>query len=229
MRKPPRTVRPSCHRSRPCSSATSPTATSSIRCCSSAPRETRTKKDGGTFLKLTIGDRTGAFTVNVWDDVEAPRRALRARPPVHVRGVYEVHPKWGAAGPRALLRRPSRARTTRRTCATARRAARRRWRPTCASCSRRSRTRTCGGCSTASSARTRRRWAGLPRRAGGQALPPGLPRTACSSTRSAVAQAVSAISATFPGIDRDVAVTGALLHDIGKLEAYAAGRAARST
>ena len=35
-----------------------------------------------------------------------------------------------------------------------------------------------------------------------------------------VAQAVSAISATFPGIDRDVAVTGALLHDVGKLEAY---------
>jgi 3'-5' exoribonuclease len=35
-----------------------------------------------------------------------------------------------------------------------------------------------------------------------------------------VAQAVSAISATFPGIDRDVAISGALLHDIGKLEAY---------
>jgi 3'-5' exoribonuclease len=35
-----------------------------------------------------------------------------------------------------------------------------------------------------------------------------------------VAQAVSAISATFPGIERDVAVTGALLHDIGKLDAY---------
>jgi len=36
-----------------------------------------------------------------------------------------------------------------------------------------------------------------------------------------VAQAVSALSATFPGIDRDVAVAGALLHDIGKLDAYA--------
>jgi 3'-5' exoribonuclease len=35
-----------------------------------------------------------------------------------------------------------------------------------------------------------------------------------------VAQGVSAISATFPGIDRDVAVTGALLHDIGKIDAY---------
>jgi 3'-5' exoribonuclease len=38
-----------------------------------------------------------------------------------------------------------------------------------------------------------------------------------------VAQGVSAISATFPGIDRDVAVTGALLHDIGKLDAYTEG------
>jgi 3'-5' exoribonuclease len=35
-----------------------------------------------------------------------------------------------------------------------------------------------------------------------------------------VAEGVSALAATFPGIDRDVAVTGALLHDIGKVEAY---------
>jgi 3'-5' exoribonuclease len=31
---------------------------------------------------------------------------------------------------------------------------------------------------------------------------------------------VSAISASFPGVDRDLAVTGALIHDIGKIEAY---------
>ena len=35
-----------------------------------------------------------------------------------------------------------------------------------------------------------------------------------------VAQSVSAAASFFPGIDRDVAVTGALLHDVGKLEAY---------
>jgi 3'-5' exoribonuclease len=35
-----------------------------------------------------------------------------------------------------------------------------------------------------------------------------------------VGQGVSAISASFPGIDRDLAVTGALIHDIGKIEAY---------
>jgi 3'-5' exoribonuclease len=36
-----------------------------------------------------------------------------------------------------------------------------------------------------------------------------------------VAQGVSALAATFPALDRDVAVSGALLHDIGKVEAYA--------
>ena len=59
----------------------------------------------------------------------------------------------------------------------------------------------------------------LPRRARRQVLPPGLPPRPARAL-AGVAQAVSAISATFPDIDRDVAVTGALLHDIGKLEAY---------
>ncbi len=36
-----------------------------------------------------------------------------------------------------------------------------------------------------------------------------------------VAQGVSALAATFPALDRDIAVSGALLHDIGKVEAYA--------
>ena len=35
-----------------------------------------------------------------------------------------------------------------------------------------------------------------------------------------VGEAVAVISTTFPHIDRDVAITGALLHDLGKLDAY---------
>src|SRR5487761_1109235 len=35
-----------------------------------------------------------------------------------------------------------------------------------------------------------------------------------------VAQAVSALSAIFAGVNRDIALSGALLHDIGKLDAY---------
>jgi 3'-5' exoribonuclease len=41
-----------------------------------------------------------------------------------------------------------------------------------------------------------------------------------------VAEAVSAVALTFAEVDRDVAVTGALLHDIGKLEAYGEDAAA---
>jgi 3'-5' exoribonuclease len=37
-----------------------------------------------------------------------------------------------------------------------------------------------------------------------------------------VGQAVSAVSASFGGVDRDLAVTGALMHDIGKIQAYGA-------
>ena len=44
--------------------------------------------------------------------------------------------------------------------------------------------------------------------------------TGCFEHTLSVAQGVSAAASFFPGIDRDVAITGALLHDIGKLEAY---------
>jgi 3'-5' exoribonuclease len=42
----------------------------------------------------------------------------------------------------------------------------------------------------------------------------------------AVGQAVNAVSASFPGVDRDLAVTGGLIHDIGKIEAYSSDPAA---
>ena len=59
----------------------------------------------------------------------------------------------------------------------------------------------------------------LPRGARGQALPPGLPPRAARALprRRPGGQRDQR---DVRGIDRDVAVTGALLHDIGKLEAY---------
>jgi 3'-5' exoribonuclease len=61
----------------------------------------------------------------------------------------------------------------------------------------------------------------VPRRAGGQALPPGLPARAPGALADRGAVRVGDLG-DVPGIDRDVAVCGALLHDIGKLEAYTA-------
>ena len=69
----------------------------------------------------------------------------------------------------------------------------------------------------------------LPRGAGRQVLPPGLPpRTARALPVGGPGR--ERAGRHLPGIDRDVAVTGALLHDIGKLEAYAwAGQAIELT
>ena len=64
-----------------------------------------------------------------------------------------------------------------------------------------------------------RTWVAVPRCAGGQALPPRLPHGLLDHSLT-VTQAVSALSAIFHGVNRDLAVTGALLHDIGKLDAY---------
>ncbi len=120
--------------------------------------EVRTKADGAPYLRLTLGDRTGAAVAMVWDDVPRLRDVCTQGTPLHVRAGYERHPKYG---PQFRLRGlgPAAARHLR-----SRRPARRPAAPgggdggaTCASSSRRSRTRTCARCWTASSARRRRR------------------------------------------------------------------------
>ena len=87
------------------------------------------------------------------------------------------------------------------------------------SCSTRSRAPSCASCSTASSARAPRsgRASATRRRRRSTTRPTA---TACSSTRSRSPRRSRAAATFFPGIDRDVAVAGALLHDIGKTEAY---------
>jgi 3'-5' exoribonuclease len=187
--------------------------------------EARSKRDGGEYLRLTLADRTGSVVAMVWDDVERMRVLCPAGSPVHVRGRYRVHPRYGpqidllgAREPEAgtfshadLLDGPPRAAEQMEDDLRAL-------------------------VSTIQEAHLRAlldrvlgegtpTWE-LYRRAPAakhyhQAYEHGLLEHCLS-----VAQGVSAISATFPGIDRDVAVTGALLHDIGKLEAYTTNPAA---
>ena len=166
---------------------------------------------GGPRPKL--GDRTGSVRAGV-----APGADCCLQPGSLVRVTGRSRAASSRCAPPAPPRRAS---TTSPTCWTARRARPPAWRPTCASCSRRSRTRTCARCWTPCSGPSSPTWkqfrdAPAAKRYH-QAYRHGLLEHSLT-----VAQAVSAISATFPGIDRDVAVTGALLHDIGKLEAYTA-------
>jgi 3'-5' exoribonuclease len=181
--------------------------------------EVRSRRDGGEFLKLTLGDRTGSVPAVIWDGVAEVREQCLAGEVVYVTGRYNVHPRFGAQltiqGLRPaqeheyatddLLDGPSR--TAQQMETDLRELV-----------------------STVQNPHLRRL---LSKIFGQDSATWESYRDAPAAKRYhqayrhgllehclTVAQSVSAISATFPGIDRDIAVTGALLHDIGKLQAY---------
>jgi 3'-5' exoribonuclease len=187
--------------------------------------ELRTKRDGSQFMKLSLGDRTGQLAAIVWDAVADVRELCVAGQAVHVCGRYEVHPRWGAqlalrslraaaAGsfaPADLLDGPPRP-------ADAMEAGVRELVATVQDEHLRALLESVLGPHTHT-------WE-LYRRAPAaklyhQAYAHGLLEHSLT-----VAQGVALLASTFPGIDRDVAVAGALLHDIGKLDAYTADPAA---
>jgi 3'-5' exoribonuclease len=184
-------------------------------------RERRARRDGREFLRLVLGDRTGTVTAMIWADVAEHAGCCDAGACVRVTGRYGVHPRHGAELTVSALR-PAEdheyalddlldgpPRDADRMEADLRELV-----------------------ATVQDPHLRALLDSI--------LGPGSPtwpqfRDAPAAKRYhqayrhgllehclGVAQAVSAISATFPGIDRDVAVTGALLHDIGKLDAYTA-------
>ncbi len=181
--------------------------------------EPRTRRDGGEYLKLTLGDRTGSLPAVVWDGVAEIRELCVAGQIVHATGRYSVHPRFGPQltihalrharegeySPAELVDGPARTLAQmeadlRELIATIQNAHLRRL--------------LAAVFGEGSPTWSRYREAPAAKRYH-QAYPHGLLEHCLT-----VGQAVSAISATFPGIDRDIAVTGALLHDIGKLEAY---------
>lgn len=184
-------------------------------------RELRTRKAGEDHLKLTLADCTGTVAALVWEDVEEVSPLCGRGVPVRVAGRFCVHPRFGSQIEVQRLRvaephefdlddlvtgppvAPARMETDlRELVATVQDEHLRRLLDLVF------------GAGTESWERFRDAPAA---KRFHQAYRAGLLEHCLS-----VAQAVSAISATFPGIDRDVAVTGALLHDIGKLEAYTA-------
>jgi 3'-5' exoribonuclease len=181
--------------------------------------DVRRRREGDEYLKLTLGNRSGILPAVVLTDVDAAREACRTGQAVHVDGVFSVHPTYGGRllvegvrradpeeyDPETLLDGPTRPAAQmeadlRELIATVQDP-------------------------------HLRRLLGATLGEDAPSWPPFRDAPAAKHYHQAyrhgllehsltVAQAVSAISATFPGIDRDIAVTGALLHDIGKLDAY---------
>ncbi|HKH78717.1 MAG TPA: HD domain-containing protein [Solirubrobacteraceae bacterium] len=186
--------------------------------------ERRQRRDGGDYLRLHLGDRTGAIVCMVWEELGEIEDLARAGAPVHVRGRYTVHPRFGPQINLHGLREPAPgsyvledlrdgpARGVELMEGEIRELLDTIQEPHL----RILLERVLGESSEL--------WAAYRVAPAAkyyhQAYAHGLLEHCLG-----VAQAVSATSATFPGIDRDVAVTGALLHDIGKLEAYTTNEA----
>ncbi len=187
--------------------------------------EMRPRRDGGEYLRLRLGDRSGSVACMVWEQLAEILELARAGSAVAVTGRYVVHPRFGpqinlraleaavpgSYDPRELLDGPARPveQLEREIAELVRTVQQPHLRELLE--------RVLGPGSTL--------WARYRDAPAAkhyhQAYRHGLLEHCLG-----VAQAVSAISATFGGVDRDVAVTGALLHDIGKLEAYeSAGQA----
>ena len=184
-------------------------------------RELRRKRNGEPWLRLSVGDASGAAEAVCWEDAEALYALCAHR---HRRSSSPASSRSASAGGRRssspqLREAEPHEYEADELAPESRRLVRASSRPTCASCWRRSRTRSCASCSTPSSARAREIWARFRDAPAAKVYHQAYRHGLLEHTLS-VAQAVSAAANFFPGIDRDVAVTGALLHDIGKTEAY---------
>jgi 3'-5' exoribonuclease len=179
----------------------------------------RRKRDGGEYMKLTLGDRSSRVAAMIWDGVEQVAELAQAGKPVRVIGRYEVHARYGAQIMVRALRAPAPDSVDVTTLCPG---------PTLSAAQMEEDLRALIETVQAPHLRalldrilgpdtaTWRRFCVAPAaKFFHQAYRHGLLEHSLS-----VAQGVSAISATFPGIDRDIAVTGALLHDIGKIEVY---------
>ncbi len=182
-------------------------------------REERARRDGARYLKLGLSDRTGSLAGVMWDGCEAVSEGCRPGAIVRVAGRFSHHPRYGGqltvsairpahpfeADLEALLDGPPLSAEQmeadlRDLIATVQ-------------------------CPHLRALLDRvfsegtETWAAYREAPAAkyfhQAYRHGLLEHSLS-----VAQGVSAMASTFGGIDRDVAVTGALVHDIGKLDAY---------
>ena len=182
--------------------------------------ERRERRDGQSYLRLTLGDRTGSVRAMVWDDVESYAEVLADGEPIHVRGRFATHPDYGPEIKLAELVEPSEGSIVisdlRESSARGVDQMEGDLRALLETIHDRHLRALLDGIFGAEGELWSRYREAPAAKYYHQAYRHGLLEHCLG-----VAQAVSAIAATFPGIDREVAVAGALLHDIGKLEAYA--------
>jgi len=182
-------------------------------------RELRRKRNGDPWLRLSLGDAGGAVEAVCWEEAEELYALAAPGTPVHVSGCFEVSERWGSKIKLTGLRPAQDGEYDAEDLAAESEVS-----------------------LEALEADLRQLLATIQDPQLGHLLDlffgPGSPewerfreapaakvyhqayRHGLLEHTISVAQAVSAAANFFPGVDREVAVTGALLHDIGKTQAY---------
>ena len=183
-------------------------------------RELRRKRNGEPWLRLSVGDASGAAEAVCWEDAEALYQLCEKGCAVHLTGVFELSERWGAKIKLVAVRvaEPHEFETDDLAPASdvdaeALEAA---MRELLDEAIEDTHLRQLLDYFFGELSPTWHRFREAPAaKVYHQAYRHGLLEHALS-----VAQAVNAAAPFFPGIDREVAVAGALLHDVGKIVAY---------
>jgi 3'-5' exoribonuclease len=182
-------------------------------------RELRRKRNGEPWLRLTLGDASGSVEAVAWDDVEACHACAAPGTPVLVTGCFEVSDRWGSKIKLTELREAAPAEYDQEDLAVSSEVSIERLEADLRELLATIQTPQLQQLLDGFYGEHSEIWPRLRDAPAAKVYHQAYRHGLLEHTLS-VAQAVSAASAFFPGIDRDVAVTGALLHDIGKTEAY---------
>ncbi|HWM63353.1 MAG TPA: HD domain-containing protein [Solirubrobacterales bacterium] len=182
-------------------------------------RELRRKRNGKPWLRLSLGDTSGSVEAVCWEDAEARYKLAVPGSAVFVSGVYEVSDRWGPKIKISELREAGADEYSEEDLAVGSDVPFERLESDLRQLLATVQDPQLGElleCFFGTDSEIWARFRDAPAaKTYHQAYRHGLLEHTVS-----VAQAVSAAANFFPGLDRAVAVTGALLHDIGKIEAY---------
>ncbi|HEY8467803.1 MAG TPA: HD domain-containing protein [Solirubrobacterales bacterium] len=182
-------------------------------------RSRLSRRNGEDFLRLLVADRTGTVEAVVWDDVDACFEVCEPGSIVYIEGAFSVHPQYGPKITVKSIRRAAEGEYDRLELVEGPPTPVERMeadlRALIATVQNPHLRQLLDRFFAPNSPHWQRFREAPAAKYYHQAYPHGLLDHSLS-----VAQAVSAVSSAFPGIDRDVAVTGALLHDVGKTQAY---------
>jgi 3'-5' exoribonuclease len=182
-------------------------------------RELRRKRNGEPWLRLRIGDATGTAEAVAWEEAEELYAHCEPGTPIFLTGVFEVSERWGAKVKLTALRVAEPHEYEAEELAAESTVSAELLEGDLRSLLETVQNRDLRDLLDHFFAPESATWARFREAPAAKTYHQAYRHGLLEHTLS-VAQAVSAAANFFPGIDRDVAVTGALLHDIGKTVAY---------